>query len=166
MECVIWTGSVNYGRPMYYRNRRQVFPQRETLAGKLGRALTRNEYSVLTCKNPLCVSGDHIALTGSPEHFWSLVDMDDDPNKCGLWTGAVATHGYGYFHPDIPGRPPGRKPRVMAHRVAWTLTFGSEPGELTVDHLCRVKLCQNARHMELVTLGENARRAQAYRASH
>jgi hypothetical protein len=46
----------------------------------------------------------------------------------------------------------------LAHRVAYRLTVGEIPDGLTVDHLCRNRMCVNPDHMELVTLAENGRR--------
>lgn len=76
-----------------------------------------------------------------------------DPSGCLMWTGAVATSGYGVLR--VGGT------LVQAHRVAWELIHGEIPAALTIDHLCVRPLCQDTRHMELVTSQENTRRAHA-----
>jgi hypothetical protein len=38
-----------------------------------------------------------------------------------------------------------------AHRIVWRRVFGAIPAGLTVDHLCRITLCQRPDHLELVT---------------
>ncbi len=45
-----------------------------------------------------------------------------------------------------------------AHRVVWRRVYGPIPAGLTVDHVCRVTLCQRPDHLELVTKAENTRR--------
>lgn len=90
------------------------------------------------------------------ERFWSNVLIDD--NGCWLWQGKPDAAGYGRVS---------RNNKVeYAHRVSYQLTHGSIDPELTIDHLCRVTMCINADHLELVTLAENARRAgESRRAS-
>lgn len=77
-------------------------------------------------------------------------------NACILWTGAVQSSGYGSVTDGQGGT-------MLAHRKAWSEKHGTIPGELTVDHLCRTKLCINTDHMELVTRSENSRRGDAAR---
>lgn len=71
---------------------------------------------------------------------------------CHQWLGAVQSSGYGSVSDGNGGS-------ALAHRVAWETANGPIPNGLTVDHLCRNKLCVNVDHMELVTRGENAARA-------
>lgn len=73
---------------------------------------------------------------------------------CLIWPGA-ADRGYGRVWVD------GQAKRT--HRVVWELKNGPIPAGLTIDHLCRIRACCNTEHMELVTLGENARRAHPHR---
>lgn len=84
------------------------------------------------------------------ERFWSKIDKDPG---CWLWTGGVTGRGYGSW------RDPDRQSHA-AHRLAYELLVGPIPAGLTIDHLCRVKICVNPAHMELVTPGENIRRAR------
>lgn len=50
-----------------------------------------------------------------------------------------------------------------SHRHAYESLVGPIPGELTIDHLCRVRCCVNPDHLEPVTRGENVRRGEAGR---
>jgi hypothetical protein len=42
--------------------------------------------------------------------------------------------------------------------MAWEIANGPIPDGMTVDHLCRNRLCQNPGHLEIVTRAENTRR--------
>lgn len=70
---------------------------------------------------------------------------------CLVWTGARQSSGYGSIGV-------GRSKSALAHRVAWEVQRGPIPAGLTVDHLCRNKLCCEVAHLELVTRAENVRR--------
>lgn len=84
--------------------------------------------------------------------FWARVDKRG-PEDCWPWTGYLNPGGYGMI-----GRDGGY---VNAHRVAYELQVGPIPEGLHIDHLCRVRHCMNARHLEPVTPGENMRRGLA-----
>src|SRR5579875_211929 len=72
-------------------------------------------------------------------------------DSCWLWTGAVTSSGYGSV---------GHSGRARStHRLAYELLTGDIPSGLTIDHLCRNKLCCNPKHLEPVTIGENVRRS-------
>lgn len=75
--------------------------------------------------------------------FWGKVDKSEG---CWLWRGRVGTHGYGVS--QIFGE-------ALAHRVAYRLTVGDVPEGLTLDHLCRNRICVNPVHLEPVTNREN-----------
>lgn len=82
------------------------------------------------------------------ERFWSKVDKTDD---CWLWTDAPNSNGYGTF--KVSGVS------EMAHRYSLKLTGQQLTDGLTIDHLCRVRLCVNPAHLEEVTYAENLLRA-------
>lgn len=89
------------------------------------------------------------------ERFSEKVATDD--LGCLIWTGAVrnnkADNPYGQiiFEGKIVG----------AHRAAWFLAHGEWPGPgMDVDHLCRVTLCVNPDHLEVVTHAENLQRGR------
>lgn len=87
-------------------------------------------------------------------HFWSYVNKSTGPDGCWLWMGSRTVSGYGRF-----GLGDGRYFR--AHRVSYEMVVGEVPKGLTLDHLCRNKLCVNPYHLEPVTAVENVRRAMA-----
>lgn len=93
-------------------------------------------------------------MTGSlsPElrtRFWSKVEKTDG---CWLWTDAP-NQGTGYGRLNI-----GQGRTRLAHRIAYELLVGPVPVGLTIDHLCRNRLCVNPAHLEPVTRGENVLR--------
>lgn len=75
--------------------------------------------------------------------FWQKVQIT--PNKCWLWT-AGTVRGYGFFQKNY------------AHRISYEISKGKIPDGLTLDHLCRNKLCVNPDHLEPVTASENVKR--------
>lgn len=75
-----------------------------------------------------------------------------------MWTAAQQGNGYGYY-----GVSAGKA--KLSHRVAYESLVGPIPAGLTVDHLCRTRLCVNVEHMEIVTRGENCRRGGGAAAS-
>ncbi len=89
---------------------------------------------------------DHVA------RFASKYERRED-RECWPWLGRKDRDGYGLFWLD------GKQRR--AHRVAYEAVNGQIVGDLTVDHRCANAGCVNPGHMELVTLAENTRRAQA-----
>lgn len=84
------------------------------------------------------------------ERFWGYIDKTD---ACWNWTGTQNGRGYGFFAPHRSGY-------VQVHRYSYEKLIGPIPEGLTIDHLCRNKLCVNPEHLEPVTAGENTRRAQ------
>jgi hypothetical protein len=83
------------------------------------------------------------------QNYWVKVDVKG-PDECWLWT-ANTVRGYGQF-----GVGPGLKRRhVGAHRVAYFLGHGVDPGALCVCHTCDQPLCQNPAHLWLGTNLDN-----------
>src|SRR3990167_2789451 len=97
-------------------------------------------------------------MTANPIHvtpslearFWRYVTKSDG---CWTWGGFVTDAGYGRF---FLGRRKGHRP---AHRFAYTALRGEIPLDMTLDHLCRNKLCVNPAHLEIVTLRTNILRS-------
>lgn len=88
-----------------------------------------------------------------PTRFWSKVRIDGD-SGCWIWTGELmgSRRIYGRF--QMGGRSgKARSP----HRWVF-LVEGEIPDGMHVDHLCRVPLCCNPEHLEIVTPQENVRR--------
>ena len=91
------------------------------------------------------------------ERFWEKVNKNGPipvyaPHlgRCWIWTAAMRS-GYGLIAIS-------RTEKRSAHRVAYELSVGPIPDGMTIDHLCRVTQCVRARHLELVSPGENTRR--------
>ena len=89
--------------------------------------------------------------------FWSKVDRAGpvpearpDLGSCWLW---LASRKDGY------GRVKIRGVTCQAHRVAYVIGKGELDPQKTIDHLCRVKHCQNPAHLEEVPMLTNLRRA-------
>lgn len=79
------------------------------------------------------------------DRFWAKVARAGQ-DECWLWTASVLPNGYGQFD------------HTTAHRMSYTLTHGTIPKGLQIDHLCRRLLCVNPSHLEAVTPSENVRR--------
>ena len=80
---------------------------------------------------------------------------------CWFWTGRTSgkpdpenrnSRGHSYPRMDINGFT------CAVHRVIYTHFFGFIPGDMTVDHECKNRLCINPCHLSLVTHYENQRR--------
>lgn len=72
--------------------------------------------------------------------------------ECWIWTGAVATNGYGAIRVN-------RKTR-RAHRIAYEALVGPVPSGLDLDHLCRNRACVNPKHLEPATRSINCSRGE------
>jgi hypothetical protein len=103
-----------------------------------------------------------------PARFWAKVKLGSAPTHrpdlgpCWEWTGARCGREGEYGQFSLSGR------NHSAHRVAFTALVGDIPLPLTIDHLCRVGLCVNVGHLEVVSgrinvlrgLGPTARNAR------
>lgn len=84
-------------------------------------------------------------------------EVDDD----GCWQWMGGTFGTGYGQIGIGSRTDNSTRQVSVHRVIYEHYFGKIPNGLTIDHLCRNKLCVNPHHLEPVTLKENVLRGES-----
>lgn len=75
-------------------------------------------------------------------------------DECWLWPGAVGHGGYGVI--SWLDQDTGRQRQAKVHRAAWAAANGPIPIGLTIDHICRVRLCCNPAHLRLLTNFENA----------
>ena len=73
-------------------------------------------------------------------------------NNCWEWQGYKTKKGYG----RIRWRADNNKRNcIAAHRLSYEIHKGNIPEGLTIDHLCRNRLCVNPDHLEAVTNKEN-----------
>ena len=88
------------------------------------------------------------------DRYWSHVRRTDEPDRCWLWTGAIAGKGHGRFqvgdtYVEFPGRPRRRRTFVViAHRFGFAVAYGLDTLLDTplVSHRCDNPLCQLPDH--------------------
>ena len=81
----------------------------------------------------------------------------DPQTDCWLWQGPTTTNGY----PKAQARP-GERERVV-HRILWEDRHRQQiPDGMQGDHLCRVRICVNPDHQEIVTPSENTQRQEHF----
>ena len=78
------------------------------------------------------------------KNFWGKVEFTTD---CWNWKGATNGIGYGQFGVNYK--------LLLVHRLIYKIYHCEIPEGLTIDHLCRNKLCVNPNHLEVVTNMEN-----------
>lgn len=100
------------------------------------------------------------------ERLWRRVDKNGplsahrpDLGPCWIWTGGKTGRGYGGVANEGTRRE-GTRRLVNVHRLAYELLVGPIPSGLTLDHLCRVRLCVRPAHLEPVTLRMNILRGE------
>ena len=86
-----------------------------------------------------------------------LVEKIEKREGCWIFTGAIATSGY--------GRIGFRNRTLQAHRASYEVFVGKIPDGLHLDHLCGNKRCVNPDHLEPVTQSENNLRAAIVRVA-
>lgn len=74
---------------------------------------------------------------------------------CWIWLGKLSDKGYPFLTMRISGRksPVNRR----AHRLSLLVFKGVDAGKDDVDHRCRVRMCINPEHLQVVTTQENTR---------
>lgn len=90
-------------------------------------------------------------LTALQEH------LDDTTDDCWLWPGARDRHGYSKV---LVCTDDGCKTTTTAHRLAYVAMVGPIPVGLTLDHICRTRLCFRPDHLEPVSNRVNQARGQ------
>jgi hypothetical protein len=80
------------------------------------------------------------------ERFWAKV-RKGEPDECWEWTKNRGVYGYGQLRFGGADR--------RAHRVAYQLHYGVDPGTLFVCHRCDNPSCCNPAHLFLGTAREN-----------
>lgn len=89
------------------------------------------------------------------------------PDECWIWRGKVQK-GYGrtpLIGPGAPRKAAGSVKAGRVHRIAYTALVGPIPAGMTLDHLCRERLCCNPAHLEPVTTRENVLRGDTIPAA-
>ena len=85
-----------------------------------------------------------------------LPKISFEPNTgCWIWCGSMFAQGYGQIRV-------GNK-LIKAHRFVYETSRHKIPSGMAIDHKCRNKYCVNPDHLEVVTPGENTRRANVMR---
>ena len=79
---------------------------------------------------------------GLPDRFMALVEPEPT-SGCWIWIGSRTGGGYGTYWDGTRS--------VGAHRFAFEAYHGPLGSGLEPDHLCRLRCCVNALHMEAVT---------------
>jgi len=92
-------------------------------------------------------------LLALPERFWAKADKSGD---CWLWTGYTQPNGYGRA-------ANGYHQSVLAHRLAYQLTYGPIPKRMLVCHNCDVRNCVRPEHLFLGSSTDNNRDASRKR---
>lgn len=110
-----------------------------------------------SCYNRISLYGDTAPdKVNRTADEWMVV-LDRTPGQCWLWPGRGHSHGYGSAKADGKWR--------LAHRYVYSRLVGVIPDGMTLDHLCKNKLCVNPEHLEVVTRAENLRRAVSDRTT-
>lgn len=106
-----------------------------------------------------------------PDTFWHRVNKEGgipsyNPTlgSCWIWTGAKTTTGYGNYGHGKCVEQIGSTTR-KAHRISFLLSGREIPGNLPLDHLCRVPLCVNPDHLEPVSDRTNVLRGETIPAA-
>ncbi len=83
-------------------------------------------------------------------NFWLKIDKRG-PDECWPWLASGDVRGYGQFGL----LPAGTRTMFYAHRIAYYLATGKQPGPLCVCHKCDNPSCCNPAHLFLGTQADN-----------
>jgi hypothetical protein len=81
--------------------------------------------------------------------FWSNIDILG-VDECWPYKLNACNNGYANFQLTILERS-----KVLAHRVAWTTTYGNIPNDKLVLHKCDNRRCCNPNHLYIGTHSDN-----------
>lgn len=76
--------------------------------------------------------------------FWASVEKGPG---CWNWNSSLSPNGYGFFQVAYK--------KVPSHRYSYLMCVGPIQKGMTIDHLCRNRICVNPAHLEQVTNKEN-----------
>lgn len=88
------------------------------------------------------------------ENIWDRIDVRTH-DECWPWKLSIGSHGYGQV--GWAATASGPRGMTTAHRAAWTAHAGPIPDGLTIDHVCRNRVCCNPLHLRLLTNSANGR---------
>lgn len=91
--------------------------------------------------------------SGLPENIEARI-MPEPNSGCWLWLGAWRDKEQGYGGVKYQGK------MQRAHRFVFEFFNGPLPKNLTVDHLCRNRICCNPEHLEAATWAINIQRGE------
>jgi HNH endonuclease len=87
------------------------------------------------------------------QRFWEKVDKSLGDSGCWLWTAGKNSEGRGNLKFREKGQD--KSKNEYAYRVSWILTYGNNPSDLNILHVCNNVACVNPGHLELGTHQDN-----------
>lgn len=154
--CWLWRGERTSRASSYGAFRK--WPLRMVVAHRVAWELThgpipKGKWIKQSCHNRLCVNPAHLYSTDAQgvrpdlHRFWNKVIKTE---TCWIWRGARA-NGLGYGLTAYNGC------RWLAHRLSWTLHYGTIPADRLVLHDCDIPTCVNPAHLYLGDHADNMR---------